>query len=45
MLGFALTLPVLGGGEALARAAHEFPPPRVQALRRTGLLTVLFASW
>ena len=44
LLGFALTLPVLGGGEALARAAHEFPPPRVQALRRTGRLTVLFAG-
>ena len=44
LLGFALTLPVLGGGEALARAAHELPPPRVQALRRTGLLTVLFAG-
>ena len=46
VLGFALTLPVVGGGEALARAAHELPPPRVQALRRTGLLTVcLCASW
>ena len=44
LLGFALTLPVVGGGEALARAAHELPPPRVQALRRTGLLTVLFAG-
>ena len=43
LLGFALALPVVGGGEALARAAHELPPPRVQALRRTGLLTVLFA--
>ena len=43
MLGFALTLTVVGGGEALARAAHEFPPPRVHALRRTGLLTVFFA--
>ena len=39
LLGFALALPVVGGGEALARAAHELPPPRVQALRRTGLLT------
>ena len=44
VLGFALTLTVIGGGEALARAAHEFPPPRVHALRRTGLLTVFFAS-
>ena len=40
VVGFALTLTVIGGGEALARAAHEFPPPRVQALRRTGLLTL-----
>jgi magnesium transporter len=42
-LGLALTLPVVGGGEALARAAHEFPPPRVHALRRTGLVTLIFA--
>jgi magnesium transporter len=42
ILGLALTLPVLGGGDALSRAAHEFPPPRVHALRRTGLLTVIF---
>jgi magnesium transporter len=44
LVGFALTLPALGGGDALARAAHELPPPRVRALRRTGLLTVLFAG-
>ena len=37
LLGFALTLPVVGGGEALAHAAPELPPPRVQALRRTGI--------
>ena len=43
VLGFALTLPVVGGGEALSRAAHELPPPRVQALRRTGLLAAFFA--
>jgi len=42
-LGLALTLPVIGGGDALARAAHEFPPPRVDALRRTGVVTVTFA--
>ncbi|MGB7219054.1 MAG: magnesium transporter [Vicinamibacterales bacterium] len=42
VLGVALTLPMVGGGEALARAAHEFEPPRVDALRRTSLLTVLF---
>ena len=33
----------MGGGEALARAAHEFPPPRLQALRRTGLRRSSFA--
>jgi magnesium transporter len=43
VLGFAAMLPVIGGGEALARAAHELPPPRVQALRRIGLLTAGFA--
>jgi magnesium transporter len=42
VLGFALTLPMIGGGDALSRAAHELPPPRVRALRRTGLLSVLF---
>jgi magnesium transporter len=42
VLGFALALPVIGGGEALVRAAHELPPPRVHALRRTGWLTVVF---
>jgi magnesium transporter len=44
LLGFALVLPVVGGGESLARAAHELPPPRVKALRRIGLLTVLFVG-
>lgn len=43
LLGFALVLPALGGGEVLARAAHDFRPPRVSALRRTSLLTVAFA--
>ena len=42
LLGLALTLPVVGGGEALSHAAPELPPPRVQALRRTGIATVLF---
>ncbi len=44
VLGFALTLTVIGGGESLARAAHELPPPRVHALRHIGLLTVIFAT-
>lgn len=43
IIGFALAIPAIGGGEALARAAHELPPPRVQALQRTAWLTVLFA--
>jgi magnesium transporter len=43
LTGLALALPVVGGGEALARAAHEFAPPRIQALRRTSLLVVLFS--
>jgi magnesium transporter len=43
LLGLGLALPAIGGGDSLARAAHEFPPPRMQALRRTGLLVVLFS--
>jgi len=43
VLGFALTLTVIGGGEAIARAAQEFPPPRINALRRTTQLILLFA--
>ena len=42
LVGLALALPAVGGGEALARAAHELPPPRVQALRRMALLLLLF---
>jgi magnesium transporter len=42
ILGFALILPVLGSGDALARGAHELPAPRVQALRRIALLCVFF---
>jgi magnesium transporter len=44
LLGFALTLPVAGGGEALLQAARELPPPRVQALRRTRNATLLFTA-
>jgi len=36
--GFALVLPALGGGDALARAAQELAPPRLKALRRTSFL-------
>ena len=42
LAGFAFVLPVLGGGDALARAAHEFAPPRLQALRRTSIFVVVF---
>ncbi len=42
LVGFALTVPAVGGGEALAKAANEFPPPRVHALRRTAVLTLVF---
>jgi magnesium transporter len=41
--GFALVLPALGGGDALARAAQELAPPRLKALRRTSFLVGLFA--
>ncbi len=42
LLGIALVLPVLGGGDGLAREAHNFPPPRVPALKRTARLVILF---
>ena len=43
LFGLGLALPVLGGGEALAYAAHELPPPRVHGLRRTAIVTLAFA--
>lgn len=43
LAAFALALPAIGGGDALARTAHEFAPPRIQSLRRTTLLVVLFS--
>jgi magnesium transporter len=43
IVGLALTLAVVGGGDVLNHAAREFPPPRVRALRRTGILTLIFA--
>jgi magnesium transporter len=42
LIGVALTLPLIGGSDVLPRAAHELPPPRVQALKRTALVSVLF---
>ncbi len=41
-IALVLVLPVVGGGEVLAQIAHELPPPRVEGLRRTSLLVVLF---
>jgi magnesium transporter len=43
LAGLAVVLPVLGGGDVLARTAQEFPPPRVLALRRTGRFVIGFA--
>ncbi len=40
--GFALVLPVIGGGDTLAHAAHEFPPPRLHPLRRTSRFATVF---
>jgi magnesium transporter len=42
VMGLTLTLPVIGSVGVMARAAHQLPPPRWQALRRTGLVTFLF---
>ena len=42
LFGFALALPTIGGGDAVARAAHELRPPRLQALQRTSLLVSMF---
>jgi magnesium transporter len=39
----ALALPAVGGGDVVARAAHEFPPPRIPALNRTTRIVVLFS--
>lgn len=44
LLGFALVLPLLGGGGSLGRMAREFAPPRVQSVRRMAFYVVLFVS-
>ncbi|MGE5816010.1 MAG: magnesium transporter [Acidobacteriota bacterium] len=41
--GLALALPSIGGGEALATAAHEFAPPRIESLKRAGVVVAVFA--
>src|SRR5262249_4835937 len=43
LLGLALALPAIGGGDALARGAHEFPPPRVTSLRRTAMWVIVLS--
>ncbi|HET7220042.1 MAG TPA: magnesium transporter [Vicinamibacterales bacterium] len=43
IFGVALALPAIGGGDAVARAAHELRPPRLQALQRTSLIVSFFA--
>src|SRR5262249_50971916 len=42
VVGFALVLPVLGGGDALARVAREFAAPRLPALQRTTFFLLVF---
>jgi magnesium transporter len=42
LVTFALAVPLLGGGDALARGAHEYQPPRIQALRRTRTIVSIF---
>jgi magnesium transporter len=42
LIGVVIALPVIGGGDILARSAHEFAPPRVPTLRRISVVTVAF---
>ncbi len=42
LLAVALVLPAIGGGDTLARVAHEFAPPRLEALRRTSVFATFF---
>ena len=39
-----LTLQAIGGGDALSRVAHDFPPPRLASLRRTRALVGLITA-
>ena len=43
LAGLCLALPVIGGGDSLAQAAHELEPPRVQGLWRAARVTLVFA--
>jgi len=38
----AFLLPLLGGGGSLGRAAREFEPPRLNAVRRTAFIVAMF---
>jgi magnesium transporter len=42
LMAIAIVLPVLGGGGSLGRAAGEFAPPRLHAVRRTAFFVALF---
>jgi hypothetical protein len=42
LTAFGLAFTVAGGGDALTADAHELQPPRVRALRRSGLIVGLF---
>src|SRR5215203_595346 len=42
LVTLAIAVPLLGGGDALARGAHEYQPPRIRALRRTGTIVSIF---
>jgi magnesium transporter len=42
LVTLAIAVPLLGGGDALARSAHEYQPPRIQALRRTGTIVSIY---
>ncbi|HET9369397.1 MAG TPA: CBS domain-containing protein, partial [Vicinamibacterales bacterium] len=44
LVGLGIALAAVGSGEALMRVAHEFPPPRLHALRRTSHVSLAFAA-
>jgi magnesium transporter len=43
LVALAVALPALGSGGALARVAHQLARPRIQSLRRTSSLVVIFS--
>jgi len=42
LIAVAVVLPILGGGGSLGRAAGEFAPPRLHAVRRTAFFVAMF---